>query len=297
MLGSAGRNLVLTQLSLACSGRAPHWIMDAVLGGFVALGAITMAHAALPEKIALVSAPAPAITLAAARFPTTPQEPAALISFQQPVPGRQIVSPFGLRQMPWEAHGRLHAGVDISAHAGELILAVADGVVVETGQNSSYGRFVEVRHAEGLSSFYAHMGAVGVAPGAALKAGDSVGRIGSTGTSTGPHLHLEIRDQRDRPLNPDLFLGRAFAEADDLPLKAASRVPRRVRVAHVSRIPENKRALMEAKQGGMTGKDASANTAPVVGAQARAVEASQQIDGLDTINVTPDGRARARLTL
>ena len=101
MLGSAGRNLVLTQLSLACNGRAPHWIMDAVLGGFVALGAITMAHAALPEKIALVSAPAPAITLAAARLLATPQEPAALISFQQPVPGRQIVSPFGLRQMPW----------------------------------------------------------------------------------------------------------------------------------------------------------------------------------------------------
>ncbi|WP_411286821.1 M23 family metallopeptidase [Phenylobacterium sp.] len=287
------------ELNLARSGRAPHWIMDAVLGGFVALGAITMAHAALPDKIAVVSAPAPAVSLALAAFPAAPQEPAALISFQQPVPGRDIVSPFGLRQMPWEAHGRLHAGVDISAHAGELILAVADGVVVETGQNSSYGRFVEVRHAEGLSSFYAHMGAVGagVALGAALKAGDSIGRIGSTGTSTGPHLHLEIRDQRDRPLNPSLFLGRAFAEADDLPLQAASRVPRRVRVAHVSSIPESKRALMEAKLQLKTGKAILADSAPVLGAQARAEEAAQQIDGLDTVSVTPDGRARARLTL
>jgi hypothetical protein len=108
---------------------------------------------------------------------------------------------------------------------------------------------VEVRHATGLASFYAHMGAIapGVAPGVALKAGTPVGWMGSTGTSTGPHLHLEIRDDQERPLNPQLFLGRAFAREGDLPMRNAARVPRGVRVAYVSQIPASKRAVMAAK--------------------------------------------------
>jgi hypothetical protein len=96
------------------------------------------------------------------------------------------------------------------------------------------------------------MGAVadGLAPGVALKAGAVVGRIGSSGTSTGPHLHFELRDDRDRPLNPGLFLGHAFANAGDLPLKTARRFPHVVRVAYVSMIPKSKRALMAAHEAG-----------------------------------------------
>ena len=72
-------------------------------------------------------------------------------------------------------------------------------------------------------------------------------RFSSTGTSTGAHLHFEVRDALDRPLNPELFLGHAFATAADLPLKAARRLPRAVRVAYVSRIPRAKQAEMQAR--------------------------------------------------
>jgi hypothetical protein len=237
-------------------GRARHWLVDAAMGAGVALCAIGMAHAALPDRaprIAPEPSPAPVHVAIAA-----PAEPAVLIAFQDPVPGREIVSPFGLRQLPWEEGGRLHAGVDIAAPLGLPVLLAADGVVTRAGQSSTYGRFVEVKHAEGLTSLYAHMGAVtsGIAAGTALKAGAAVGRIGSSGTSTGPHLHFEIRDARDRPLNPSLFLGRRFAEADDLPLRAAQRVSRHVRVAYVSHIPASKRALMQARLEGRGGPKA-----------------------------------------
>ncbi|MET0273383.1 MAG: M23 family metallopeptidase [Phenylobacterium sp.] len=234
----------------ALDGRARHWLVDAAMGACVALGAIGMAHAALPDRAPRIAPQAPtgavhaAIVQAAATV-----APAVLIAFQDPVPGREIVSPFGLRQLPWEEGGRLHAGVDIAAPLGLPVLLSADGVVTRAGKSATYGRFVEVKHAEGLTSLYAHMGGVasGIAAGTALKAGAPVGRIGSSGTSTGPHLHFEIRDARDRPLNPSLFLGRQFAEAEDLPLRAAQRVSRRVRVAYVSHIPASKRALMQAK--------------------------------------------------
>src|SRR6185436_15626817 len=69
-------------------------------------------------------------------------EDAFLIAFVEPVPGHAVVSPFGLRQLPWEEGGRLHEGVDISADSGVPVRAVADGVVVNAGVNGGYGRFV-----------------------------------------------------------------------------------------------------------------------------------------------------------
>ena len=261
-------------------GRRRHWIVDAALGGAVALWAMTMAHAARPKP----DVRPPVAAVAAVTVATPPAamsvtaEPSELIAFEQPVPGRPVVSPFGLRQMPWEAGGRLHAGVDISADSGTPILTAADGVVVATGHDGGYGRFVKMRHAEGLSTFYAHMGGVGsnIRAGTALKAGSPIGLIGSSGSSTGPHLHFEVRDCRDRPLNPAHFIGKAFAEADDLPLRAAARIPRRVRIATVSHIPESKRALMAAR--------AADTSAP-----------SEEISGAPAVTETADGRVTARL--
>lgn len=247
----------------ASDGPARHWLVDAALGAGAALAALTVAHAALPDRMQLPAHPA-----RTARFvtPPTPSQPAVLIAFEDPVPGREIISPFGLRQLPWEENGRLHEGVDIAAPLGSPVLLAADGVVVRAGEGEGYGRFVEVRHAAGLSTLYAHMGAVadGLAPGVALKAGAVVGRIGSSGTSTGPHLHFELRDAAGRPLNPDRFLGRAFATADDLPLRDARRVPRAVRVAYVSMIPKSKRALMAAREdGALAASDAARDASSV----------------------------------
>ena len=287
----------MTDLSLAQDGPARHWLLDAVLGGVAALGAITLAHAALPEavRIARPASPEPAVLSAAPAV----QEPSVLIAFRDPVPGREIVSPFGLRQLPWEEGGRLHAGVDISADFGEPVRAAADGVVVEAGQGGGYGRYVALRHAEGLTTFYAHMGAVHdrMRPGVAVKAGEPVGKVGSSGTSTGPHLHFEIRDRRDRPLNPTLFLGRAFAEADDLPLRRAQRFGRTVRIAQVSTIPRSKRALMKARlERRAQDKDGTLAAADALSAGVPAA-ARERIDGLKVLEFGPDGRPRAQLTL
>ncbi|RAK59043.1 M23 family peptidase [Phenylobacterium hankyongense] len=263
----------MAEPSLARESRARHWLVDAAVGGGLALGLITAAHAALPKTSQIANPPR--ARLAAAPAPQAPvAPPPVLIAFQSPLPGYEVDSPFGLRQLPWEEHGRLHAGVDIAAPTGQPILAAADGVVVRTGQDPGYGRFVELKHAEGLTTLYGHLAAFDplVAPGAALKAGSAVGRTGSTGTSTGAHLHFEIHDAKDRPLNPELFLGRSFATAEDLPLKAALRAPRRVRVAYVSNIPKSKRALMAAREEAdvaASAADSAMNATVTIGADGR----------------------------
>jgi hypothetical protein len=230
-----------------------HWIVDLMIGGSAALIAMTAANAALPAKEDSTGRlrPAQPVPVVAA-----PEEPDVLIAFTEPLPGHAVISPFGMRKLPWEEGGRLHEGVDIAAPPGAPVLAVADGIVEEAGQGGGYGRYVKVAHAAGMRTIYAHLGAIeaDVKPGKLVKIGAPIARVGSTGASTGPHLHFEIRDVKGRPLNPSLFLDRAFAEADDLPLRTAARVPRGVRIAYVSRIPESKKALMEAREAEKAGK-------------------------------------------
>jgi murein DD-endopeptidase MepM/ murein hydrolase activator NlpD len=232
-------------MNLAAPAR--HGFAEGTLGAVVALVAITVAHASLPDPTPL-SRPRPAAA-AVVHIALPPAPPPALIAFQAPMPDGEIGSPFGLRQLPWEDRARLHAGVDLVAPDPEPVLASADGVVTRVGDDPGYGRFVELTHAEGLTSLYGHLErfAPGLAAGTAVKAGTAVGRLGSTGTSTGAHLHFEIHDRDGRPLNPVFFLGKSFARAGDLPLSEARRVPHGVRVAYVSRIPRNKQALMEAR--------------------------------------------------
>jgi hypothetical protein len=299
----------LTISAFALGERATHGLFDAAAGAVVALCALTVAHAALPDR-----APTPQ-RRSAPVVEAQPAEPvqATLIAFQDPLPGEEIASPFGLRQMPWEASGRLHAGVDIPAPNGEPILLAADGVVVRAGDSATYGRFAEVRHAEGLTTLYAHMGRIapGVRSGAALKAGATVGLVGSSGTSTGPHLHFEIRDAQDRPMNPDVFIGRAFATAADLPLAAARRVPNGVRIAHVSRMPANKMRVTQARYTRREGQAANfaaarqasvteaeaVGTAPVLGFRPKAPEAAKPTIPDFVVSTGADGRPKATLQL
>ncbi|MDB5493708.1 MAG: peptidase family [Phenylobacterium sp.] len=228
---------------------ARHGFGEGMLGAAVALVAITVAHAALPDSAPPSRSHPAAAAVVRIASPPPPAPPPVLIAFQAPMPDGEIGSPFGLRQLPWEDRARLHAGVDMVAPDPEPVLAAADGVVSRMGEDPGYGRFVQLTHAEGLTSLYGHLDrfAPGVAAGTAVKAGTAVGRLGSTGTSTGAHLHFEIHDRDGRPLNPVFFLGKSFARAGDLPLSEARRVPRGVRVAYVSRIPRNKQALMEAR--------------------------------------------------
>ena len=287
---------------LTSDRRVRRWAAEAAIVGAAALSAFAVAHASLPRSsVKAQTLPAIRATFApAVAAPAAVVEDAALIAFEEPVPGHAVVSPFGLRQLPWEGNGRLHEGVDISADAGVAVRAAADGVVIASGEKGGYGRYVAVRHAEGLTSFYAHLGRIGAAvkPGLAVVAGEEVGRVGSTGTSTGPHLHFEIRDAQERPLNPAMFLGKAFAEAGDLPLDKAKRYSGRVRMAVVSYIPESKRALMEAQGAPVvsivrrdTAKDlamAERNLQGVAGSAAA-------MDGISGLAIGSDGRPRAQL--
>jgi len=235
----------LTDIPIAPGGRSRHWLIDAAMGGGVALALITAADASLPR----IERTPEAARQAAPRRPAAPAEPPAFIAFTNPTPGYPVISPFGLRQLPWEEGGRLHAGVDMAAPSGEPVLAAADGVVVRAGFDGGYGRSIEIKHAGGLSTVYGHLGQLlpWITPGVAVKAGTAIGAIGSTGASTGSHLHFEIRDDKGRPLNPELFLGRRFADAGDLPLREAQRFGRRVREAYVSFIPKAKQEEMEAR--------------------------------------------------
>lgn len=297
----------MPDLNSILRGRGKRALAEAAIVSVAALSAFAVAHASMfkinqatPTSVRIPVAQA-AVTAAA---PASPDDE-VLISFEEPVPGHAVVSPFGLRQLPWEGNGRLHEGVDISADAGVPVVVAADGVVVAAGTGGGYGRYVAVRHAEGLTTFYAHLGAIGanVRPGLAVQAGDTVGRVGSTGTSTGPHLHFEIRDAQDHPLNPAMFLGRAFAEAGDLPLDKAKRYSGRVRIAQVSFIPESKRALMAARSGApivvrktTDAQDLAAAMKNLEGS-AQAAAKGEKIDGLKGIRIGPDGRPRAELSL
>jgi hypothetical protein len=173
-----------------------------------------------------------------------------LASFGAPLPGHAPISPFGLRQLPWETRPRLHAGVDIVAPEGTLVQAVAFGEVIRTGTNSGYGNFVEVEHLGGLRSFYAHLSAIapGIHPGVTVGPGAALGRVGNTGSSTGAHLHFEMRNRRGRPLDPTFFISRKFARLEDWPMRAAAIISSEVHIAVVSNIPESKLLLMIARQ-------------------------------------------------
>ena len=235
----------MNSVILAADGGMRHFWVEGLIATALTLSVVSAAYGTAVFSPGFVPRTAPAPAPAPS---VQPIEPEPAFAFLEPVPGHAVNSPFGLRRMPWENHGRLHEGVDIAAPSGAKVVAVEDGTITRAGTSSSYGRFVEIRHASGLTSLYAHLGRIDPAAraGVTVKAGAPVGRIGSTGVSTGPHLHFELR-RDDRPLNPVAFIGREFETAEDLPLKKASYYSRKVRVAHVSQIPDSKKKLMEAK--------------------------------------------------
>jgi murein DD-endopeptidase MepM/ murein hydrolase activator NlpD len=110
-----------------------------------------------------------------------------------PLAARAMTSGFGPRPHPILGGTRAHSGVDLAATAGTPISATADGVVSFANWNGGYGIMVAVMHAGGLETRYGHMMRVAVTPGQHVRAGDIVGWVGSTGLSTGPHVHYEVR--------------------------------------------------------------------------------------------------------
>ena len=134
----------------------------------------------------------------------------------QPVPG-PISSRYGPRRHPILRFTRLHAGNDYRASHGTPIHAVSDGTVTYAGRHGGHGNFVRLRHAGGLGTGYAHMSRIAVRNGAKVKGGQVIGYVGSTGLSTGPHLHFEVY-RGGRTVNPNgvRFVNRPVLEGRDL---------------------------------------------------------------------------------
>ncbi|MGF7160428.1 murein DD-endopeptidase MepM/ murein hydrolase activator NlpD [Rhodoligotrophos appendicifer] len=121
-----------------------------------------------------------------------------------PVQAYRLTSGFGTRRDPFRRRAALHAGVDLKAPYGAPVLATAAGTVTEAKVSAGYGKMVLISHDNGISTRYAHLSAISVVPRQKIAKHDVVGRLGSTGRSTGPHLHYETRIN-GRAVDPKRF--------------------------------------------------------------------------------------------
>ncbi len=125
----------------------------------------------------------------------------------RPTKGGFISSNFGDRQDPFTGHEAFHRGIDFAGSAGSEVVAVAAGVVTWAGQRSGYGSLVEVNHGNGYITRYAHNQRTLVTVGQTVTRGEAIALMGSTGRSTGPHVHFEVL-KNGRQINPASFLGK-----------------------------------------------------------------------------------------
>jgi murein DD-endopeptidase MepM/ murein hydrolase activator NlpD len=134
----------------------------------------------------------------------------------RPVPGG-VSSGFGMRFHPILNYSRMHQGVDLRASYGTPIVAVSDGRVEIAGWHGGHGNTVEISHGGGVESLYGHMSRIAVSRGATVRRGQIIGYVGSTGLSTGPHLHFEVH-RNGVPVNPlgQTFMSRALLEGANL---------------------------------------------------------------------------------
>lgn len=105
----------------------------------------------------------------------------------------RISSGFGMRYHPIYKRWKFHTGIDIVAAKGTPVYATGNGIVIRKGYNAGYGYFIEIQHASGFRSFYAHLSASSVNVGDSVNIAGQIARVGSTGLATGSHLHYEIR--------------------------------------------------------------------------------------------------------
>ncbi len=136
----------------------------------------------------------------------TLQDGVVAVPSDKPVRNAAFTSSYGVRSDPFQGRAAMHAGIDLAGPIGTPIYATADGLVSDAAWNSGgYGNLVKMDHGRGIETRYGHLSAILVRPGQRVKRGDMIGRMGSTGRSTGSHLHYEVRID-GRAVNPIPFM-------------------------------------------------------------------------------------------
>jgi murein DD-endopeptidase MepM/ murein hydrolase activator NlpD len=128
-----------------------------------------------------------------AAFSSPIPQRAISVPSRMPLEGAQLTSNYGMRTHPVLGGRRKHTGIDLAAPTGTPIYAPADGVIGRADWYSSYGLYISINHGASMETRYAHLSRLAVAAGDNIKKGDLIGYVGSTGRSTGPHLHYEVR--------------------------------------------------------------------------------------------------------
>jgi murein DD-endopeptidase MepM/ murein hydrolase activator NlpD len=135
-----------------------------------------------------------------------------------PINGARVSSDFGVRGHPILGYSSLHRGIDFAAPAGAPIFAAGDGVIVRKGWYGEYGNYVRVRHGDGYDTAYAHLSGfgAGVHSGSPVRQGQIIGYVGTTGRSTGPHLHYEVLHHgwQVDPMSLHMPAGRSLTNQD-----------------------------------------------------------------------------------
>ena len=160
--------------------------------------AVAAATVALTPTVAVVSANRPGPSAVTADAP----RPAADLALE--MRGR-VSSAYGWRSDPFRGHSKFHGGIDLATRYGTQVPAAAAGTVVAAEDQGGYGLTVLIRHHNGYESRYAHLSSLDVKAGDTVTQGQQVGRVGSTGRSTGPHLHFEVT-QAGRRVDPERFV-------------------------------------------------------------------------------------------
>jgi murein DD-endopeptidase MepM/ murein hydrolase activator NlpD len=139
------------------------------------------------------------------RTDTGPAKTTVSIPSINPVEVMRFSSAYGYRTDPFQGRRKNHKGVDISGPIGTPIYATADGIIGRAQWVSGYGKYVEIEHGNAIQTRYGHLSAMNVVSGQRVKQGEVIGFMGSTGRSTGSHLHYEVRIAGE-PVNPNSFL-------------------------------------------------------------------------------------------
>jgi murein DD-endopeptidase MepM/ murein hydrolase activator NlpD len=168
-----------------------------------------------PSRVAAVGGPFEAVGKADPTFKQlftswkkldTLQDGAIAIPSDKPVKTAAFTSGYGVRADPFQRGAAMHAGIDLAGAIGTPIYATADGMITDAGYNSGgYGNLIKINHGRGIETRYGHLSAMTVRAGQHVRRGDVIGRMGSTGRSTGSHLHYEVRID-GRAVNPVPFM-------------------------------------------------------------------------------------------